>query len=160
MEEDTGRRLEIVQRWADSTSLVLEFGGHLDRTTIARVALCANDVCSTVAQSVRVDLSDVVSVDDAGLLILAAFCRILQRNGCGLDLLGPRPLVGDLLRQLLLAAEQEGQRVGVEFSEETIDGTVPLSPGQRRDLKLMERELARQEPGLAAEFARFRPQGR
>ena len=57
---------------------------------------------STVAQSVGVDLSDVVSVDDAGL----------------------------------------------------------LSPSQRRDLKLMERELARAEPGLAAEFARFGPQAR
>ena len=160
MEEETGRRLEIVQRWAGSTTLVVEFGGHLDSTTIARVALCANDVCDTVAQNVRVDLSDLVSADDAGLLMLAAFCRIVHRNGRGLDLLGPRSLVGDLLRRLLLAAEEEGHRLGVEFSDRTTDGTIPLSPSQRRVLELMERELAREDPGLAAMFARFGPQAR
>lgn len=155
MEEDTGPGLEIARRWANSTTLAVEFGGHLDSTTIARVALCANDICDTAARNVRIDLSGLVTVDDAGLLILAAFCRILQRNGCGLDLLGSRSLVEELLRRLFVAAEEEGERLGVEFSDEADDGTVALSPGERHELELIERELLREEPYLAAMFAAF-----
>jgi hypothetical protein len=44
--------------------------------------------------------------------------------------------------------------MGVEFSEETIDGTVPRSPSQRRDLKVMERDLAREEELPAGRYGR------
>jgi hypothetical protein len=38
--------LEISWWWADRTTLIVEFAGHLDNKTIARLALCASDICS------------------------------------------------------------------------------------------------------------------
>jgi ABC-type transporter Mla MlaB component len=151
--------LEISRRWEGGTTLVVEFAGHLDSKAIARIALCANDIFSMAAQNVRLELTGLISADDAGLLILAAFCRIVQRNGCGLLVFGPRSLAHDLLRRIFLPAD-EGQRLGVAFTDAAADGALSLSSGERERLDQMERELSREEPGLGAMFAAFGQLGR
>lgn len=156
MEEDG---LEIKRWWAGSTTLVVEFAGRLDSGAIARVALCANEIGSMTVHDIRVELAGLTEADDVGLLILAAFCRILQRTGCGLLVLGPRSLAEDLLRRLFLAAD-EGHRLGVAFSGAAADGAVSLSPGERQELDVLEWELSREEPGLGAMFAAFGQLGR
>jgi anti-anti-sigma regulatory factor len=157
VDEDTNRGLSIGSRWTGGGTLLVELSGYLDSSAMTSFAICANDVCGTPARSVHIGLTGVTSADYAGLRALATFCRILQRQGCGLVLVGPQALVRDLLDRLCLAMAggEEDLAAAPRPGREPASPVVPLSAGEQQALQLVEGQLAAEEPALAAMFASF-----
>jgi anti-anti-sigma regulatory factor len=166
VDEDTDRSLCIARRWTGGATLLLELTGRLDTKSMTRLAICANDICNAPVRNVHIALTGLASVDDTGYRTLAAFCRILLRRGHRLVLLGARSLVEDVLDRLSLTVtwnaegatwNGEGGVPGV--AARAVPGSdgqcAPLLPGERQALRLMERDLAGQEPRLGAMFAAF-----
>lgn len=155
VDEDTNHGLSIGRRWADSATLLVEFSGHLDSAAMAKFAMCAADICGTSARSIHIELGGLTSADGAGMRVLATFCRILQVRGYPLVLLGPRALVQNVIYRLGIPGEDEEECAAPDSGHGPARRGSALSPGQQQALRLMERELAAQEPGLTAMFASF-----
>lgn len=160
MDVGDGPDLVIGWRITGGSTLVVELSGYLDVEAMPRLAMCADDICSAALGHVQVQVSGLESLDDTGFQLLGSFCRMLQRRGCSLILVGPRPLVQNLLSRFWLAGSGEPKkqetrgaaaRLGLRSGREA----VPLSPVQQCELHLMETELCAQEPGLATMFAAY-----
>jgi anti-anti-sigma factor len=155
---DDGNRpgLFIEQRIMGGTIMVVELGGYLDVEAMPRLAMCTDDICSTTLRHVQVEMGGLTSLDDAGFRILGTFCQLLRRQGCSLILVGPRPLVQNLLNQFWLAPSGTEDEYPARDTAPRPGGSArPLTPVQQCELLVLERDLCAQEPALAAMFAAY-----
>ncbi len=160
MDDANSPDLVIGQRIMGGTIMVVELSGYLDVEALPRLAMCTVDICGTALRHIQIEMSGLAAVDDAGFQILGSFCRMLQRHGCSLILVGPQPLVRNLLGQLRLGTSGTGEQQGARGAASrpvlrTRGPAIPLSPVQQCELRMMERELSAQEPALAAMFAAY-----
>jgi anti-anti-sigma factor len=156
VDDSDGHDLFIGQRIKGGAIVVLELSGYLDVEAMPRLAMCTDDICSTEFRHVQIEMDGLTSVDDVGFRILGTFCLLLQRQGCSLILVGPQPLVHNLLSQFWLAASGTEEEDGARGTALGLGRpAIPLSPVQQCELRLLERELCAQEPALAAMFTAY-----
>jgi anti-anti-sigma regulatory factor len=79
--------------------------GALGIADVEIVADWADRVCGMPARDIRLELAGLLAVDDAGARTLAAACHCLRLNNRGVQTLGTRPDVAEVLDRLGLALD-------------------------------------------------------
>lgn len=71
-------------------TLVVSLAGRLHITDVEALADCADRICGLPVPRVRIELSGLATVDDAGARTLAAACHCLRLHGRRVDVRGVR----------------------------------------------------------------------
>jgi anti-anti-sigma regulatory factor len=89
-------------------TLVVSLTGRLRITDVETVADCADRICGLPVLRVRIELSGLAGVDDAGARTLAAACHCLRLHGRRVDVRGVRHEVRRVLDRLGLTLAEPG----------------------------------------------------
>jgi anti-anti-sigma regulatory factor len=89
-------------------TLVVSLTGRLGITDVETLADCADRICGLPVPRVRIELSGLAGVDDAGARTLAAACHCLRLHGRRVDVRGVRYEVRRALDRLGLTLAEPG----------------------------------------------------
>lgn len=106
----TDRAFTLSLAPAGRETLAVVLSGELRIDHVEELAKCADQVCGLPVRTVRLELSGLMAVDEAGARTLAAACQCLRLHGRRVYVRGVRREVSRVLDELGLVLDEGGRR--------------------------------------------------
>jgi anti-anti-sigma regulatory factor len=107
----TDRAFTLSLALAGRETLAIVLSGELRIDHVEELAECADQVCGLPVRTVRLELSGLMAVDEAGARTLAAACQCLRLHGRRVYVRGTRREVSRVLDQLSLVLDEGGREI-------------------------------------------------